>query len=175
MSHSIKSQIRNFTRSIIIFVPLWAAASNASAVPLTASVDQGEGLPGLSLGGASAMSSQFIFWGKNWTWAQLKTQFKVVGPFEYAISGIDQPLKLALSARITKPSNRQLVWEFNLDAAANMPDVIGGGIGFKFDLASFGSQFGEPEILSGNSGWSWGRAGGTQAEMRFDPPLAEVY
>ena len=145
------------------------------AVPLTASVDQRDGLPGLSLGGGSAMSSQFVFWGKNWTWAGLVTQFKVVAPFEYAISGTDQALNFGLSGRVTMPTNRQLVCEFDLDAAATTKDVIGGGITFKFDLANFGSQLGEPQLLPNNLGWSWGRPGGAQVEMRFDPALASVY
>ncbi len=162
-------------RSIIVFVSLWAAAGDASAVPLTASVDQREGLPGLSLGGGSAMSSQFVFWGKNWSWAGLATQFKVLAPFEYAISGTNQALNFGLSGRVTKPSNQQLVWTFDLDAAATATDVIGGGIAFRFDLAAFGSQLGEPQLLPDNRGWSWGRPGSAQIKMRFDPPLTSMY
>src|ERR1700733_3182751 len=133
----------DFVCSAIIFVSFCATA-NPSAVPLTASVDQREGLPSLSFGGGNAMSSQFVFWGKNWAWAGLKSQFKVVAPFEYSISGRDQALNFDLSGRVTKPSNQRLVWEFNLDAAATARDVIGGGIAFRFDLTNFKSQFGEP-------------------------------
>jgi hypothetical protein len=162
-------------RSMIVFGLLAAATGNASAVPLTASVDQGEGLLGLTLGGGGAMSSTFVFWGKNWKWAQLKTQFKIAAPLEYAISGINQALKFDLSGRITKPSNRQLVWTFDLDAAATITDVIGGGIEFKFDLDNFRSLLGEPELLPDNGGWSWGRPGGPRVQMRFDHPLAALY
>lgn len=166
---------RDFVRSMILVGSLCVFASNAGAVALTASVNEPEGLPGLSLGGGSAMSSGFVFWGKNWTWAGLNTQFKVVAPFEYAISGIDQPLNLDLSGRVTKPSDRQLVWTFDLSAAETKNDVIGGGIAFKFDLADFGSQLGEPALLPERRGWRWGRPGGAEVEMRFDPPLADVY
>lgn len=159
----------------IVFVSLWATAGNAAAVPLTASVDDHAGLPSLSVGGGSAMSSQFVFWGNNWTWAPLKTQFKVVAPFEYGISGTDQALNFNLSGRITKQSNRQLVWVFDLDAATTKTDVVGGGIAFNFDLASLGSQLGEPALLPDNRGWTWGRPGDAQVVMRFDPPLATVY
>jgi hypothetical protein len=161
--------------SVFVFASLWTTASVAAASPLTASVDQNQGLPRLSLGGGTALSSAFVFWSKNWSWAQLDAPFKVVGPFEYAISGADQALNFRLSGHITKPSSHELVWEFDLDAPVTMKDVIGGGISFNFNLANFGSQLGEPRLLSGNGGWSWGRPGSAQAEMRFDPPPAKVF
>ena len=166
---------RDLVGSAMILVSLCVVACNASAAGMTASVDQREGLPSLSLGGASVMSSAFVFWGKNWKWAQLKTQFKVVAPFDYTISGTDQLLNFDLSGRITKSSDRQLVWTLDLDAATTMTDVIGGGVAFKLDLANFVSELGEPELLPDNRGWSWGRPGRTQVEMRFDFPLAKVY
>ena len=55
-----------------------------------------------------------------------------------------------------------------------MTDVIGGGISFKFDLATFGSRMGDPELLPDNRGWRWGANAGNGIEMRFDPPLASV-
>jgi hypothetical protein len=164
-----------FVRAIMIFMLLWTTASKASAVSLTAGADQREGLPSLSVGGGSALSSQFVFWGKSWAWAQLATQFKVNAPFDYAISGKNPTLNFNLSGRITKPTDRQLKWEFDFDAATTTSDAIGGGISFKFDLANFGSVLGEPELLPDNRGWSWGRAGSAQVEMRFDRPLAAVY
>jgi hypothetical protein len=54
---------------------------------------------------------------------------------------------------------RNKVWTFDLDAH---DEVIGGGIVFKFDLANFGSQFGKPELLPDDRGWSWGGPGGTR-------------
>jgi hypothetical protein len=91
----------HFVRAIFIFVSLYVAAGNANAVALTASVDQVQGRPGLSLfGGGSAMSSQFVFWAKDWTWDGLAAQFKIVAPFDYAISGTDQALNFGLSGRV---------------------------------------------------------------------------
>lgn len=162
----------DFAASILVLVLLCGAAG---ATALTASVDQREGLPSLSLGGGSALSSEFVFWGKDWTWTPLTTRFKVVAPYQYAISGRDQALNFGLSGGITKPSNRQLVWTFDFDASAPTTDVIGGGIVFNFNLANFGSRFGEPELLPDNRGWIWGESGGTQVEMRFDPSMATVY
>lgn len=149
--------------------------SATCAAPWIVSVDQQQGLPFISKGGANALRSAFVFWGADWAWADQQVEFKIFAPFEYSVSGKNQVLNLDLSGRIRKPSVRQLVWEFDLNARDAKSGVIGGGIAFMFDLTNFGSEFGEPKLLSNNRGWTWGRAGGTRFEMRFDPPLATVY
>lgn len=138
-------------------------------------VDEKEGLPVISRGGAPALSSKFAFWRKDWAFADQHVEFKVVAPFEYSVVGTNRALNLDLSGLIRKLSNRELVWEFHLNARNTTLDAIGGGITFKFDLGTVGSELGEPELLSGNRGWTWGRRGGSRVEMRFDPPLASVY
>jgi hypothetical protein len=131
-------------------------------------------LPSVSKGGIAALSSAFVFWGKNWTFADQQTEFRIIAPFTYSIAGKNPALNLDLAAGIRKPSDRQLVWDFDLDAHSPSSQVIGGGISFAFDLADFASELGEPELLPGNRGWAWGRAGGSRIEMRFDRPLAAV-
>ena len=159
----------------IFIVSLICVASQAvCAASWTATVDDLSGLPTVSVGGAKAMSSQFVFWGNNWTWAYLSTQLHVTAPFEYAIAAKNQTLNFDLSGLVSKRSNEQLVWRFDLDAHSTMTDVIGGGVSFKFDLANFGSQLGEPELLPNNRGWSWGKTGESKMEMRFDPPPAAI-
>lgn len=150
--------------------------SNAAlAASWSASVDQREGLPAISRGGAAALSSNFAFWGKNWAWAGQEAEFKVVAPFEYSDVGKNRALDFDLVGKIRKSSNQQLVWEFDLNARRTTTDATGGGVAFKFDLATFGPEMGDPELLPANRGWVWGRAGGSRAEMRFDPPMASVY
>jgi hypothetical protein len=150
-------------------------ASAAFAASWTVTADQQTGLPALSRGGASALSGEFVFWGNNWAWADLQTQFTVVAPFAYSVIGKNQALDFDLSSLIRKPSNRQLIWNFDLNARGTMAEVIGGGIAFKFDVASHGSELGKPELLPGNRGWAWGQTGASRVEMRFDPPMASVY
>lgn len=141
----------------------------------TVRVDERNGLPSLSKGGLDALSSEFGFWGKNWAWAGLSEDFKVVAPYEYSIAGTDQPLNFALNGRIRMPSTQQLAWDFDLDAHSASSGVMGGGIIFHLDLERFGSELGTPELLPDNRGWAWGRRGGERLEMRFDPPMASVY
>jgi hypothetical protein len=138
-------------------------------------VDQRQGLPSVAKGGVSALSSAFTFWGKNWSWASQQSNFRVIGPFEYAVVGKNPALNFDLASHISKATDGQLVWQFDLNARSIAADVIGGGISFKFDLATFGSDMGEPELLPAGRGWAWGRAGGSRIEMRFDPPPATVY
>lgn len=164
-------------RALICFIfPLVCLlSSQVYAAAWTTNVDERSGLPGLSKSGVTAMSSNFVFWGNNWAWANLSKEFKVTAPYEYSIVGTDQALNFALTARVGKKSNQQLVWDFDLDARNATTDVIGGGIDFALDFASFGSELGEPELLPDNRGWSWGRSEATRIEMRFDPPVAAVY
>ena len=117
------------------------------------------------------MSSSFVFWDKNWKWAGFKKNFRIVEPFRYELSGKNAALNFDLSAQIRKISDHQLVWQFDLDAHTNKPDVIGGGMNFRFNT----KYLGEPDLLPGNQGWGWGHRGGSRVELRFEPPLATVY
>lgn len=174
-SRSLRLRLGDAFRFLILPAIFISLCSTSSGAPLTVSVNEHNGLPSLSLGGGGVMAGAFVFWGKNWAWADLATQFKIIAPFEYTISGTDRSLNFDLAGRVKKPSERQLIWTFELDAAETKNDVIGGGISFNFDLADFGSQLGVPRLLPDHRGWSWGRPGSAQVEMRFDPPLASVY
>jgi hypothetical protein len=161
-------------RLCIVLAALLAFVSVASATPWKVTVDERNGLPAVVIGGAPAMASDFVFWGENWAWDGLATSLRVLRPFEYAVVGKDQAFNLGLAGRISRPSSTQLVFEFDLNANRKQANVIGGGIAFSFDTANVGAKLGEPELLPHNSGWAWGRRGGTRLEMRFDPPLASV-
>jgi hypothetical protein len=135
------------------------------------SVDERNGLPTLSIGGASALSSDFVFWRKNWVWTNTDTKFQITAPYQYSITAINSALNFRLDGRVEKTSSQQLRWKIDLDASRQTPDVVGGGISFKFDLGDFRGQFGDPELLQGNRGWAWGRPNAARLELRFDPPF----
>jgi hypothetical protein len=61
-----------------------------------------------------------------------------------------------------------------LTAHSSLPDAIGGGISFRFDLENLGPEHGEPDLLPDNRGWRWGHPGGPKVELTFDPPLASI-
>ncbi len=137
--------------------------------------DEVQGLPLLSRGGTAALTSAYVFWGKNWVFSDEQTTFKVNAPLDYTVTGKNQGLNFDLFARIEKQSSQQMTWDFDLNAHGASTGIIGGGISFRFDLATFGAELGEPELLPGHLGWSWGHASGARVEMRFDHAPAAVY
>ena len=139
-----------------------------------ATLDEKNGLPTISTGGADLLASGFLFWGKKWAWAGQESNFKIIAPGQYKLKGKNIELGFNLDSDISVPSSNTIIWEFELNAASKRQDVIGGGINFKFDLDNFARAMGEPEILPENSGWSWG-ADSNRIEMRFEPKLAQLY
>src|SRR5689334_11084009 len=107
---------------LVLIVAGGTVVSSATA-SWTLSADQRNGLPALTLGGNTALAADFVFWGKNWAWASISTEFKVIGPFDYAIAGKNKPLNFDLTARARRASARKLSWEFVLDASTTTPDV----------------------------------------------------
>src|SRR5262245_15415279 len=101
-------------RALFLFLalPVWLLAAPADAGVWTASVDQREGLPVVSLGGSTAVSGTFAFWRKDWAWAGTSTQFKVTSPLNYTLAGRIDGLDLDLTGRIRSSGERQLAWEF---------------------------------------------------------------
>jgi hypothetical protein len=148
---------------------------HAPAAQWAVSVDQREGLPLISKGGANGLTSAFAFWGADWSWARHAVDFRVVAPFEYALAGTNAALDLEMQGRVARPADRQLVWTLDFRGRTTQSGVIGGGITFRFDLEAFGPELGEPDLLPERRGWVWGKAGGERFEMRFDPPLEALY
>jgi len=151
------------------------AQARSAASGYTVVVDDKTGLPALTKGGAFAVTPSFAFWGANWAWAGMDSSMKVTAPSSYVLTGRSKALDLDLLASMHKQTPTQLVWDIGLDAHGGRPNVIGGGMVFKFDLANFGADLGEPVLLPGNRGWTWGRDGKARMEMRFEPPLADVF
>jgi hypothetical protein len=159
----------------LLAAALCMLAAPAAARPWNVSVEPPQGLPLLSVGGAPAMSSAFVFWQKDWKFSGLEPRLRIEGPLAYALTGRNGGLDFDLAADIRKTSESEITWTFALHARSTFADAIGGGMSFRFDLAAFRGVMGEPELLAGNRGFAWGRAGGPRIEMRFDPPLASLY
>jgi hypothetical protein len=160
---------------------LLAALFLAAAAPLVrgqtwqVSVDTVQGLPMIGKGGAPALKSSLVFWGANWAWADTPTQFKVVAPYTYAVTGRNAILGFDLANNVRRTAPNQMAWDFELNAAAPKSNVVGGGISFRFDLATFGPEMGSLTILPDKTGWAWGPVGGNRLEMRFSPAPASIF
>ena len=57
------------------------------------------------------MSSNFVFWGKNWSWAGLSGGELKVRPYEYSVGATSHLLNFVLTGRIRKASDQQFVWD----------------------------------------------------------------
>ena len=139
------------------------------------SINEKDGLPLVSRGGMPAISSNFAFWAANWKWTELRTNVTTSGNFNYSSKGRNDVLQLNIASQVTKSADQVMTWDFDLEAERDQPDAIGGGIVFRFDLDHFSGAMGEPELLPAGQGWAWGRGNATRIEMRFEPPLPDVY
>jgi hypothetical protein len=148
----------------------------AASTPTIWSVSTSEtnGLPILTKDGREAMTASYAFWGSNWTWAKLSTNFNIAAPCQYTITGNNKTLNFALNGRISTSSSHQLVWQIELDTHNTRTDAKGGMV-FKFDLNAFGNEMDEPQLLPDNEGWAWGKEGGSRVEMRFEPPVPALF
>ncbi|WP_223432893.1 glycosyl hydrolase family 5 [Pseudomonas sp. GL-B-26] len=158
---------------LLLFFVIWPFRTWAS--DWVVSVDERNGLPTLMRGGSPVVATTFSFFGRNWDWTYLQTEFKVITPYRYSLAGKNQALDFDLTAQIQKQNEQKLTWNFALDAHSGKSGVSGGGIVFEFDPALFAGEMGEPTLLPDNRGWTWGNAQGRRIEMRFEPALAGVY
>jgi hypothetical protein len=172
---SLLKRCGRFFRYAVPVVLVFLGMGTQALAGYVVSVDEKSGLPQVAKGGIAAVTPNYAFWGLNWSWAGMDSTFKTVAPYHYTFSGKNKALEMDLSANISKPTGQQLVWAFQLDARSAGQNVIGGGMVFKFDLANFAAEMGEPVLLPGNRGWSWGSDGKARMELRFEPPLANVY
>jgi hypothetical protein len=158
---------------LLLFLAIWPFRIWAS--DWVVSVDERNGLPMLERGGSPAFVTTFSFFGRNWDWTYLQTEFKVNTPYRYSLAGINKALDFDLAAQIQKQGEQKLTWNFAVDAHSGKSGISGGGMVFEFDPALFAGEMGEPTLLPDNRGWTWGNAQGRRIEMRFEPALASVY
>jgi hypothetical protein len=118
-------------RLTLVIVAIETCSSPSLSANWEISIDQKTGLPLLSHGGSSALSSQFVFWSHNWAWADLSLRFDTVSPYVYTIAGSSTALNLSLDGVVKKSLPQQLSWKIDLNARAALSDVIGGGMSFR--------------------------------------------
>lgn len=148
-------------------------AQPSTASDWTVHVHDKNGLPVLNRGGNPVLGPTLTFWKDGWGWTETKSQLQTLGDYDYALSGQNKSLDFDLTASITRASEKQLTWEFVIDARSQQDEITGGGLVFKFDLASLG-ELGQPQLLDDNRGWTLGNDS-RRIELRFDTPLARLY
>lgn len=158
-----------------LFFTLLLASNPVLAQNLwNASLGDSNGLPAITKGGSNVLTSSFVFWGKDWSYAYFDPKFKIEAPGQYILHGTNQGLNFSLDAKVSKVSSSQITWDIQLDAKTERKNIIGGGIEFNLDLDNYRKELGEPQFLSDKSGWTWGRDV-NRIEFRIDPKPANLY
>lgn len=165
---------QNTHLSLIALFLLVVSSSAFAASDWRASVKESNGLIAITKGGGNAVTSSFVFFGKGYSWAEQENNFKIISPGQYTLTGSNKSLDYDFKANISRATDRQIRWDFELDARSSLKNVVGGGISFQFDLNGYSQELGEPEILADKSGWSWGK-GSNRIEMRFKPKLPDIH
>lgn len=158
------------TLSMALAHAAWAATPTWNV-----QLNEQNGLPGASAGGQPGVAADWVFWGAQWKWASARALLAGNGAGAYRMAGEVQDLGLQWKAEAARPDEHTLKYELRMAARSTQADVIGGGAVFRFDLETFGASMGKPVLLPGNTGWQWGREGGAQITMRFEPALPKVF
>jgi hypothetical protein len=126
---------------------------------------------------APVVTSDYIFWGADWKWAGARMELRPSATQDKTLSGSVQDLGLKIEGRITCPAPNRLIYTWNLTAARDLQNIIGGGLEFKLalDSTSLEKESAEPILLPDNTGFKWQVSQRGPLVVRFDKPIANVY
>lgn len=154
---------------------LLAAAAAHAQPPQQVTVHEQLGMPTVQAAGTTVVATEMTMWGPNWKWAGVQAQTLPQGNHTYHTLGQVRDLGLNWASAVAPAGPNSLRMLINLQAQADVPGAVGGGMVFKFDLTNWGATMGNPVLLPGNAGWQWGQPGGRQFTLRAEPALAAVY
>ena len=162
-------------RAVVAGLFFAACHEAGAATRWTSSLDEATGLPTLEVAGGRADNPGYAFWGEGWRWAGMAVKFDTMAPGSYQTSGVDQSLGITMKTRVAREPEGGWSIDFDFDSGSGVANASGGGIVFRLDQTTWNDTMGDVVLLPDNRGWRWGRDGGPQEEVRFDPPLAALY
>jgi hypothetical protein len=120
-------------------------------------------------------SLHYVFWGKNWSWANPEVKPSLSGG-EDAFSVEVPAMGVTIDGRVRKNTG-ELVFEYSVNTAEAKDGVVGGGMEFdlKADAPVLADQAMDVTLRSGSHGFDWTRAGAPGVSVQFDPPMAAVF
>ncbi|MEZ5965272.1 MAG: cellulase family glycosylhydrolase [Planctomycetota bacterium] len=126
--------------------------------------------------GTPIVESNYCFWGPKWGWVEVQTSVAASADGQTPAQGAVPALDLAWAGAF-KTQGSRLQLRFEIDAGRDLRGIIGGGLEFSLrrDSAAFGGATPEPELSSGQRGFTWSPRSGETVQVAFDPPLAEIY
>ncbi|MHB1557167.1 MAG: glycoside hydrolase family 5 protein, partial [Isosphaeraceae bacterium] len=152
----------------------------APAVPeWSVQIDQKDSSFHIMHKGVPVLTPSTAFWAENWKWVAGGGAFKIqpLGDQKYSISGGVKDLGLTLTGKIDATASNVLNMELIFQADRARPNVIGGGWqwNLKLDSPAFAKRPADPELLPGNSGWTWPVGEGRAITLRVEGPAPRIY
>ncbi|MFG0307529.1 MAG: hypothetical protein ACF8Q5_15110 [Phycisphaerales bacterium JB040] len=132
------------------------------------------GLPEVLIDGVPAISASWIFWGKDWQYAnaQVNAEPDPDHPGEFAVWNVVPDLGVHIAARVERDAG--FVYDVTLTTDRAFGEAIGGGIEFGIDLDTFPGTM-KPVLLPDNTGWAWAITDSKDVRFEVEPGLANAY
>jgi hypothetical protein len=145
----------------------------AARAAWTLETDDG-GTARISYRGSKVMTFHYLFWGKNYAWADPVVRSSMtsggVTRFELGV----EALGLRMMGSIAKTGPGEVTFEYALDATKELEGIDGGGLEFNLNLDAVPSGREGPALLPDRRGFQWDAAPGGIA-VGFDASLPTTY
>ena len=145
----------------------------AARATWTLDTDDG-GTARVSYRGAKVMTFHYLFWGKNYAWADpiIRGSVSSGGVTRFEL-GVDS-LGLRLMGSVAKTGPTEVTFEYILEAKKDLDGIDGGGVEFNLNLDAVPAGRDGPALLADRRGFQWDAAPGGIG-VTFDPPLSASY
>lgn len=132
--------------------------------------------PLIKMNGEVLLQCVFVFWGKDWKWADCRIAGSATQQGGYDVSGRVNDLGLSIRAKIINEPENVLRYDFEFNAERSLADIMGGGLEFRLALSSsqLPKPLRNPELLD-DRGWRWFLTNDQCIEVTFSPSMAKCY
>ena len=145
----------------------------AARAAWTLETDDG-GTVRVSYRGAKVMTFHYLFWGKNYAWADpiVRSSLTSGGVTRFEL-GVDA-LGLRIMGAVAKTGPGEVTFEYALEAKKDLDGIDGGGLEFNLSLDAVPAGREGPDLLVDRRGFQWAASPGGMS-VEFDTPLSAMY
>jgi hypothetical protein len=124
--------------------------------------------------GAKVMTFHYLFWGKNFAWADPVVRYSTTsGGVTRFLLAVD-PLGLKISGSVAKTAPGEVTFEYAFEAAKDLQGIDGGGLEFNLNLDAVPNGHEGPTLLPERRGFQWDVAPGGLS-VTFDGPMPATF
>jgi len=149
----------------------------SSAFALEINYQDKSGLFALSNKSGILVKSKYVGWQKDWKWdtPHIQKTSNNDSQYDFQLEFRKQDVKSFIN--IENGNKNKIKYNYLHQFSSSLSNTIGGGIEFNLNFLPQMKNFGtkEPQLLPGNSGWSWEFESGKVIEVRFTPNISRVY